>query len=272
MGNIIPKREGMGRTSRNVIIAWACLPALALAQVQSVAPPLNYESSDRLSFSLLRFVGNLVLPRLVKDEVQLKRYIRDRRFMEIRRYYGDLVAVDAIYQKAVQLVDYDIHDALLITFFATIDHRRVGVRIPLLGALFLPLTAESDSLFQGRWANLPSRLYGSGDGGKGRDRDKLQHFFGSAFLTYALRSSESASLAGSFVEWGEDAFIVGGQSDWRDRQANEQGRLFGRSLGDDPTVLPSDFLSRRDGLARAVVMEQPVLEKSSHEIDPCCRR
>ena len=261
MGDIMSEKEEMGRPSRNVLIAWFCLPALALGQIQSAPPPLDYEPSDRPAFSLFRFIGNLVLPQLVKDERELKRYVRDRRFMEIRRYYGDLVAVDAIYQKAVQLVDYNIHDALLITIFATMDHRRVGIRVPVLGSLFLPLTAESDSLFLVRWANLPSRVYGGREGEKGNDRDKLQHFFGSAFITYALRSSESASLAGSFVEWGEDAFIVGGQSDWRDRRANAQGRLFGRSLEEDPAVRPSHFF-------RTLLVEEPVVEKWSHEIDP----
>ncbi len=232
----------MEQQRRNLLLAWTCLPALAIAQAQSPPPPLDYEPSGQPSFSPLRFVRNLLLPRLVTDEMQLKRYIRDKRFIDVRRFYGDLVAVDAIYQKALQLTDYNIHDALLITLFATMDHQRVGLRIPVLGTVFLPLTAESDSLFQSRWTSLPSRLF-SGEGrSEGNDRDKLQHFFGSALITYVLRSSESAALVGSFVEWGEEAFIVGGQSDRWDRYANQRGRLFGMALEDTPTGLPSEFL------------------------------
>ncbi len=242
---MVSKWEGLGRRSRNGLIIWVCLTTLALAQGKTTAPPLDYEPAGGPRFSIFRFVGRLFLPPLVKDEIKLKRYIRDGRFIKIRRYYGDPVAVDAIFQKAVQLVDYNIHDALLITVFATMDHRRVGVKIPLLGSLFLPLTGESDSSFRERWENLPSRLYDGKDAGGGDDKDKLQHFFGSAFITYALRSSASASLVGSFIEWGEGVFIIGGHSDWRDQRANEQGRLFGRSLGEDPTVLPSAYLCTR---------------------------
>lgn len=256
----MPKREVLGLPSIFALITWTCLFVPNVSQAQLAGPPLDYEPSERTSFSVFRLVRNLVLSRFVKDEMDLKRYIRDGRFLEIRRYYGDLVAVDAIYQKAVQLVDYNVRDALLIAFFATMDHRRVGVKIPLLGSIYLPLTAESDSLFTARWANLPSRFSGGGE--FGGDRDKLQHFFGSAYIAYASRSPDVAAIAGSFVEWGESNFIVGGLSDWRDRQANERGRLFGMALEENPRVLPSDFLGT------VMVEESTDVDQSQRVFDP----
>lgn len=250
----------MRRLNQRMLIVCACLFTFKGAHGQSAAPPLDYEPSEHSSFTIFQFVKNLFLPSLVKDEMKLKRYVRDGRFRGIRAYYGDLTAVDALYSKALQLVDYNVRDALLITFFATMDHRRVGVKLPVLNSLSLPLTAESDSLFHLRWSNLPSRLYT--DGGNEGDRDKLQHFFGSAFIAYGFRSSESASLAASFVEWGEETFIVGGLNDWRDGRADDQGSLFGQALEEDPSLLPSMFF-------RTPSMNEIVESQRAYEIGPC---
>ncbi|MBI5464835.1 MAG: hypothetical protein HY966_07795, partial [Ignavibacteriales bacterium] len=74
------------------------------------------------------------------------------------------------------------------------------------------------------------------------DKDKLQHFFASAYLAYASESAELARTTGNLVEWAEAKFIVGGADDWRDRRSNEQGKSFGRDLLVVKTLLPTDYL------------------------------
>jgi hypothetical protein len=74
------------------------------------------------------------------------------------------------------------------------------------------------------------------------DRDKLQHFFGSAFLSYSFESSGSAERVGDAIELGEESFVVGGVSDERDGRANHHGQMFGLTLLRDEDVRPSDFL------------------------------
>ncbi len=71
------------------------------------------------------------------------------------------------------------------------------------------------------------------------DKDKLQHFFGSAFLAYLFGSSAPAERVGDFIEWGEDAFVVDGSYDLRDLEANGRGRRFAARLREDREALPS---------------------------------
>jgi hypothetical protein len=124
------------------------------------------------------------------------------------------------------------------------DHQRVGVRLPLIGAiLWFPLTSEFGGEFRARVDALPSRLYADTPPGRGGDRDKLQHFFGSAFLTAVTESAESADRVGLFIEWGEERFIVGGLNDERDVRANRQGERFGLHLLSDPDTRPSRFFT-----------------------------
>jgi hypothetical protein len=91
--------------------------------------------------------------------------------------------------------------------------------------------------------NLPSRLYEDSPVSGVGDRDKLQHFFGSAYIAYVSGSPELARATGNFVEWGEARMIVGGADDARDRRANKQGETFGHDLIYVKTLLPSDYLT-----------------------------
>jgi hypothetical protein len=120
------------------------------------------------------------------------------------------------------------------------DHNKFGVRIPFVGPLlWVPLTSEFREEFQDRLKALPSQLYP--DTPPEGDRDKLQHFFGSALVTYITESREAGERVGYFIEWGEDKFIVGGVMDERDMRANRQGQQFGLHLLEDTSTRPSDF-------------------------------
>ncbi|MEW5800423.1 MAG: hypothetical protein AB1728_15615 [Bacteroidota bacterium] len=180
------------------------------------------------------------LPPLIKDEAHLKRYIRDDRFYALRKLYDDTLAVDAIFDRAMLIADDDVEQALLIATFSVMDHRRLGLRIPLIGSIYLPLTAESDSFFRLRRTHLPKKLLN--DKKRASDKDKLQHFFGSAYVAYLFNSSTIARWIGDLFETGEDRFVLGGRTDERDKLANEKGREFGLRLLRDTRTLPSDVL------------------------------
>jgi hypothetical protein len=179
-------------------------------------------------------------PRLIRAEVRLKQFIRSEQFFLLRKRYDDTLAVDAIYDRAMLLTEGNIRDALFIATVAVMDHRQLGLKLPLLGSVYLPLTTESDSLFRLRRTHLPKKILD--DNSRAADKDKLQHFFGSAFLAYATNSQRFAATVGDLFELGEDAFVLGGRSDDRDQLANAKGRRFGRGLLKDPDLLPSDIL------------------------------
>jgi len=133
-------------------------------------------------------------------------------------------------------------EQILEVEMAVLEHQKIEFRVPVLEALSVPLSFEEDSLFTQRVRNLPRSLYDDTPDIPMGDRDKLQHFFASAYISFASETPELASGAGNAVEWGEAKFVVGGADDIRDKRANKQGELFGRDLIDAKTLLPSDYL------------------------------
>jgi hypothetical protein len=190
---------------------------------------------------VVSFLGPFIVPKVFQDAFLLKQYIRSEEFAAFRKRYGDVHAVDAIFHKAMRLSLTNTYEALFISCIATMDHRRFGVNLPVVGPiLWFPLTSEFEDEFRDRIRALPSRLYD--DTPRSGDRDKLQHFFGSAFLAIFTESSDAAQRFGDFIEWGEDMFIVDGALDDRDYRANVQGQQFGLRLMSDHRVYPSQFL------------------------------
>ncbi len=204
----------------------------------------DFDEQGTSGFSIGKFLTETFTPRLILDTRTIRAYIRDPRFRELTQRCGDLRATDAIYLKALKIAEYDIARALFLSLVGTLEHEGVGVEIPVLGVLNVPLTFEDDSLFKARRTNLPSTLYS--DTPPEGDKDKLQHFFASAYLSYATQSPDFAKASGDFVEWGEARFIAGGDDDPRDKRANAQGDAFGRDLAVVKTLLPSDYLHLPD--------------------------
>ncbi len=195
----------------------------------------------------LSFFAPLFIPKLLQDEYRLKEYICSEEFASFKTMHGDLLAVDALFNRALSLSWNNVYEALLLSFICTVEHRNFGVKLPLIGPLlWVPLTSEFPDEFQQRVGALPSKLYADTPSGIGGDRDKLQHFFGSAFLTYTFESPETASRIGMFVEWGEDKFVVQGALDQRDIRSNVQGQKFGAWLLSGASVLPSGFLGKTE--------------------------
>jgi len=142
--------------------------------------------------------------------------------------------------RAMTLTHNNTSVALLLATVATFDHYVVGVKIPLLN-FFFPLSNESREDFAARIRNLPARLYADSPRGGHGDRDKLQHFFGSACIAYTFESQGAAGRMGDFIEVGEDAAIVDGVLDSRDERANWNGSQFGTALLANNKRYPSDF-------------------------------
>ena len=180
-------------------------------------------------------------PFFIEHGLELKDFIRSKSFQEIRKFYGDARAVDAIYVRSMQLTNNNTAMALLLSTIACFDHHIVGLKVPVF-QLFFPLSNESSEEFTSRVNNLPTKLYTDSPQGRQGDRDKLQHFFGSAFLTFISESRGTAERIGDFVEEGEDAVIIDGKLDERDRRANLQGQDFGLGLLEDNHRMPSQFL------------------------------
>jgi hypothetical protein len=201
----------------------------------------DFDELEQQGFSVGRFFADAVTPQLISDTKRIRTYVRDERFRMLLQRCGDLRTVDGIYLKSLRIADHNIARALFLSMMGVLEHRNIDFRVPIVKSLSVPLTFEEDSLFRARYFNLPSRLYP--DTPPEGDRDKLQHFFASAYLSFATESSELSRTAGNLVEWGEAQFIVGGADDPRDKRANKQGERFGRDLLVVKTLLPSDYLT-----------------------------
>jgi hypothetical protein len=225
-----------------LLLAWiVLLPAVASAQCEGDLT-WQFDDVEEDGLSLGTMFSNAVTPQIVIDAKAVRSYVRDPRFRELTRRCGDLRAVDAIYQKALRVADYNIGRGLLIGMMAVLEHQQIHVRMPIVKSLQLPLSLEDDSLFAQRVRHLPRAIYQDTPAGDHGDKDKLQHFFASAYLAYASESTDIARGAGNVVEWGEAKFVVGGADDPRDKRANKQGEAFGRDLLVVKNLLPSDYL------------------------------
>jgi len=241
------RRAGAGPGSMSTTSAIVAAALLLALLPGSVSAHLSGEDSLRGCFSFgdptpFGFLLAYFPPLLVQRGIELKEFIRDTAFLSIRRTYGDTRAVDAVFCRSMRMTENNTAMALLLSAIATMDHRVIGVKSRVF-RLFFPLSDESVGEFSLRLAHLPSRIYADSPGGVPGDRDKLQHFFGSAFLTFAFESRESADRIGMSVETGEEIFIVGGVNDPRDVRANRQGQRFGLALLADAHRLPSEFLT-----------------------------
>lgn len=190
-------------------------------------------------------ITDLLTPQSVREAERIRSYVRDPRFEALRHRDGDLRAADAIYLRSLRIAGYDIAQALFLSLLATLEHRRMPLRLPVFGVISLPLTFEDEGLFLERIKHLPRSLYPDSPSDGDGDRDKLQHFFGSATLAYATTSPSVARAAGEFIEWGEALMVPGGVDDPRDHRSNMQGEMFGHDLVYVQTMLPSDYLRLR---------------------------
>jgi len=159
---------------------------------------------------------------------------------------NDLQSVDSIYSFALKTNDFDFSATLLSLMFATIPYREVPIRLPLLGInINYPLISADESTFNNKNKNLPRYLFFDSPQNDYGDKDKLAHFFGSAFLSYESNIFDLGKLIGYFVEAFEESFKVQSSIDSRDLEVNYYGRMFGETLKTNKQILPSQILLLR---------------------------
>ncbi len=170
-------------------------------------------------------------------------YIASENFIRLKNEVGDLAATDSIYFAAIKFTEYNYDDALLSLMLATVPYREVPIQIPLLKIIVgYPLVSADEQTFLEKNNNLPAQLFLDSPQDNFGDKDKLAHFFGSAFLSYESNIFDLGKLIGYFVEAFEESFKVQSSIDPRDLDVNYYGRLFGLILKEDKSVRPSQIL------------------------------
>ena len=173
----------------------------------------------------------------------LSDFIASPKFSELGNHYSDLELIDILFHEAVKFYNNDYSEALLALSVATLTFNEMSVTLPILKLKFnLPLPSIDDSTFATRLENQPGIILKDSPKTANEDKDKLPHFFGSAFLSYNVRFFNLSKFIGILVELFEDTFKVQGKVDNRDMIANSLGDLFGAALNDNPKVLPSRVL------------------------------
>lgn len=184
--------------------------------------------------------------KLSKAVNHISEYIASEQFVELKNKIGDIAATDSIYAAAITFTGKNYPEALLSLMLATVPYREVPIQIPLINLIInYPLTSADEETYFEKNNNLPSFLFLDTPQNKYGDKDKLAHFFGSAFLSYESRFFDLGMLIGYFVEAFEESFKVQSSIDLRDLDVNEYGRLFGKILKEDKTILPSQIILLR---------------------------
>jgi hypothetical protein len=186
----------------------------------------------------LMFFGALFTPKGYIEGYQLRDLIHSDIYIEETVGMTDREKLDYIYDEAYILSRGDFQAAQLASAVAMLEHRTVEIKLLFGTSITLPLTFEPEESFTKRVDRLPSRIYNDST----EDKDKIQHFFLSAYLKRTLGMNSFVRLLGSFVEAGEEVFIVGGMNDERDMQANEDGIHFATSDRRAPVSKPSEYL------------------------------
>ncbi len=184
--------------------------------------------------------------RLSNSVNYLSEFIASDYFNNLSHKVNDLSLVDTLYRRAVEYRKGDYSEALLSLTLAVVPYKKVPIQLPLIRTLIqYPLTSANDSVFLLKNKNLPKNLFFDTPDNNFGDKDKLAHFFGSAFLAYNSSIFDLGDLIGYFVEVFEEEFKVQSVIDNRDMMTNKLGYIFGTFLKSDKSILPSDaFLLR----------------------------
>jgi hypothetical protein len=193
--------------------------------------------------------------QLSKVVNHISEYIASEEFLELKNNIGDVAVTDSIFVEAVNYSNGNISDALLGLMLATVPYREVPIQIPLINTLvYYPLLSADEIIFLKKNENLPKYLFFDTPQNNYGDKDKLAHFFGSAFLSYESNIFDIGKLIGYFVEAFEESFKVQSSVDLRDLDVNEYGRLFGKLLKENKDLLPSQiFLFRSIRFLRVII-------------------
>ena len=209
---------------------------------------LNISKLFIISIAIFFAAGKLFAQQsnLSKSVNQISEFIASENFSEIRNVCNDLASTDSIFNEAIKITDGNISDALLALMFATVPYREVPVQIPILDfTVYYPLTSADEKTFLEKNENLPRYLFFDTPQNDYGDKDKLAHFFGSAYLSFESNIFDLGKLIGYFVEAFEESFKVQSSIDVRDLDVNDYGRLFGTLLKENKKLQPSQIFLLR---------------------------
>jgi hypothetical protein len=179
--------------------------------------------------------------KLSKTVNYISEFIASSYFGNLGNDKNDLSLVDTLFRRAVQFRENDYSEALLSLTLAVVPYKKVPIDIPLLNTIIqFPLTSADDSVFLLKNKNLPKAFYFDSPQNTFGDKDKLAHFFGSAFLAYNSSIFDLGDLIGYFVEVFEEEFKVQSVIDNRDLMTNKLGYIFGTYLKKNKTIQPSN--------------------------------
>ena len=181
--------------------------------------------------------------KLGGEVLKLSSYIASPYFSSLKNKINDLSQVDTLFNEALKITGNNYSEALFALTFSTVPYKKVPIEIPLLKLIInYPLVSAGDSLFNLKNKNLPKYLYFDSPADNFGDKDKLAHFFGSAFLSYSSNVFDLTGLIGYFVEVFEKDFVVQSSIDARDLQSDGLGSVFGLLLKKNKDVRPSQVM------------------------------
>ena len=176
----------------------------------------------------------------------ISKYISSNEFVSLKNNIGDIKSIDSIYIQAFNHSDNDYSEVLLALTFATVPYREVPIQIPVIKVvLYYPLISASDSIFNLKNENLPRYIFFDSPDNNYGDKDKLAHFFGSAFISYFSNIFDLGNPIGYFVEVFEESFKVQSAIDEKDLMTNKLGNTFGKLLKQNKNILPSQIIILR---------------------------
>jgi hypothetical protein len=179
---------------------------------------------------------------LSKGVNYLSEFIASDYFLNLKNSNNDLELTDSLFLRAVKFENNNYSEALLALTFATVPYKEVPIKFPFVGILNYPLISANDSVFHLKDKNLPKDLFFDTPIDNYGDKDKLAHFFGSAFISYASNVFDLGDLIGYFVEVFEQTFKVQSSIDQRDLRTNKLGNIFGNILKENKNALPSQVM------------------------------
>jgi len=184
--------------------------------------------------------------KLAETVNYISEFIASDYFKNLHGKVNDLSLIDTLYGRTLQYRNFDYSETLFSLCLATVPYKKVTIRMPVLKILIqYPLVSANDSIFLLKNNNLPKDLFFDTPQNDYGDKDKLAHFFGSAFLAYNSSIFDLGDLIGYFVEVFEQEFKVQSQIDDRDLMTNKLGYIFGTYLKRYKHIQPSNtFLFR----------------------------
>lgn len=189
-------------------------------------------STTAKEFQPLAWLASWILPDGFRQGYEVRELILSPDYDSLRTFANDRETLDALYQYALYTSHGDEESATFAMLVAVFEHRT----IPMKMGVEIPLSFENEEAFTRRVERLPRHIYNDSTD----DRDKLQHFFSSAYIKRTLGMSWLVNLLGEVVEILEEKLVTGGANDRRDIVANRDGVRFAVSR----YRLPTEFLTR----------------------------